>query len=436
MDPVKNFAKCTVSQGYDDIATSIVLVAGDGAKLPDPSTEGAFNLVWWNSTDYPDPADDPNKEIVRCTARTTDTLTITRAQEGTTATVKNLSGKTYKMVLSFTKKGYDDIETGKANDPHGNEAHSVNYAADANVLKKDGSVSITANWNIDGLDTLFIDRTNKRVGIGTVSPGVALTFSHNSSGIGFEYSDMSSSVFHTITKPTAGSPLTFKTTYSTWPSTAQLFEFQGGEGNVVMEMLNSGNVGIGTTGPQSKLDVSGGVAIGSYAGVNAAPTNGLIVSGLVGIGTSNPIGNLSGSAIPLDIVSSGQHSVVRIKSGATGQKVTGVWLNSFDWGDAGAGWYMGTENSGNMKIGYGSNFPTAKDGTTGLFINTSGNVGIGTTAPTAKLDVSSDILRLRTAKTPASAGAAGNAGDICWDANYVYVCVATNTWKRVALNTW
>ena len=45
-------------------------------------------------------------------------------------------------------------------------------------------------------------------------------------------------------------------------------------------------------------------------------------------------------------------------------------------------------------------------------------------------------FRLRTAKTPASAGASGNKGDICWDANYVYVCVATNTWKRSALSTW
>lgn len=38
--------------------------------------------------------------------------------------------------------------------------------------------------------------------------------------------------------------------------------------------------------------------------------------------------------------------------------------------------------------------------------------------------------------TPASAGAAGSEGRICWDASYIYVCVATNTWKRVAIATW
>lgn len=45
-------------------------------------------------------------------------------------------------------------------------------------------------------------------------------------------------------------------------------------------------------------------------------------------------------------------------------------------------------------------------------------------------------VRIRTSSTPASAGANGSAGDICWDSSYIYVCVATNTWKRAALATW
>ncbi|MNO91467.1 hypothetical protein D3C76_830110 [compost metagenome] len=65
-----------------------------------------------------------------------------------------------------------------------------------------------------------------------------------------------------------------------------------------------------------------------------------------------------------------------------------------------------------------------------------GQVGIMTNAPSAALDVNGNNMRLRTAKTPASATATGNAGEICWDANYVYVCVAANTWKRSALATW
>lgn len=79
---------------------------------------------------------------------------------------------------------------------------------------------------------------------------------------------------------------------------------------------------------------------------------------------------------------------------------------------------------------------TTLTGSERLRVDSNGNVGIGTTEPTARLDINSDILRLRTTKTPTSASAAGNKGDVCWDANYMYVCVATNTWKRSALLTW
>ena len=37
---------------------------------------------------------------------------------------------------------------------------------------------------------------------------------------------------------------------------------------------------------------------------------------------------------------------------------------------------------------------------------------------------------------PATAGATGTAGDIRYDADYIYVATATNTWKRAAIATW
>jgi hypothetical protein len=65
-----------------------------------------------------------------------------------------------------------------------------------------------------------------------------------------------------------------------------------------------------------------------------------------------------------------------------------------------------------------------------------GNVGILTSSPTNALDVNSDSIRVRTSQTPATASATGNQGEIAWDAGYIYICVATNTWKRVAISTW
>lgn len=38
--------------------------------------------------------------------------------------------------------------------------------------------------------------------------------------------------------------------------------------------------------------------------------------------------------------------------------------------------------------------------------------------------------------TPSSASDTGTTGQIEWDSNFVYVCVAPNTWKRTAISTW
>ena len=51
-------------------------------------------------------------------------------------------------------------------------------------------------------------------------------------------------------------------------------------------VTSAGFVGIGATAPKSPLDVNGGITVGSYAGVNAAPSNSIIVSGTVAIDTT------------------------------------------------------------------------------------------------------------------------------------------------------
>ena len=45
-------------------------------------------------------------------------------------------------------------------------------------------------------------------------------------------------------------------------------------------------------------------------------------------------------------------------------------------------------------------------------------------------------VRLPVSSTPASASATGTAGEIRWDGTYLYICTATNTWRRIAHSTW
>jgi hypothetical protein len=74
-----NNASSTLAAPISNTATSVTLAAGTGAEFPSPSAGQQFGLT------FNDAATGLLTEIVYCTARTGDTLTIARAQEGTTA---------------------------------------------------------------------------------------------------------------------------------------------------------------------------------------------------------------------------------------------------------------------------------------------------------------------------------------------------------------
>ena len=52
------------------------------------------------------------------------------------------------------------------------------------------------------------------------------------------------------------------------------------------------------------------------------------------------------------------------------------------------------------------------------------------------VDASPPLAPALSSNAPATASSAGSEGDIRFDSGYVYVCIATNTWKRAALTTW
>lgn len=74
-----NFATGSLNAGISAGATSLTLQAGQGALFPTLTGLQYFYVV------ITDAATHLVKEIAKATARTADVLTITRAQEGTTA---------------------------------------------------------------------------------------------------------------------------------------------------------------------------------------------------------------------------------------------------------------------------------------------------------------------------------------------------------------
>ena len=46
------------------------------------------------------------------------------------------------------------------------------------------------------------------------------------------------------------------------------------------------------------------------------------------------------------------------------------------------------------------------------------------------------MSKLQWTTVPASASATGTAGQIAYQSGFLYICVATDTWQRIAIATW
>ncbi len=142
-------------------------------------------------------------------------------------------------------------------------------------------------------------------------------------------------------------------------SPAATFQVNSGSSSTVI--TSTGNIGIGITTANSALTVNGGAVIGT--GYNlTAPTNGLLVQGLVGIGTTAPVVALSVAG--------------NVGVGGTS---AGAAYNFDVWG---TGRITGALTvGGNLGIGGTANIDSLTYGLGGLRVNgladLTGNVGIG-----------------------------------------------------------
>lgn len=138
-----NNATTNLAASITNSATSLTVLTGTGSLFPNPTAPDYFLITLIGISGSP-------IEIVKCTARSTDTLTIVRAQEGTTAS-------------AFT--GGDQVQLRIT-------AATMSSAAQAGLASgtiTENATTVTSNY------TMSNNKNGLSVGPITVSSGVSVT---------------------------------------------------------------------------------------------------------------------------------------------------------------------------------------------------------------------------------------------------------------------
>ncbi len=354
------------------------------------------------------------------------------------------------------------------------------YVSGVNSFVWNNTANSNLRFGANGSEKMRINSAGN-VGIGTTAPTAKLQIDSTSGwGVFTErgIKDGSTSTYsHNYSAGNAhilGRAMYFENaavfSTSTADSTTKEYRFSNASDKLTVKSLVSGvtvdnnilvlsgsNVGIGTASPLNKLQVSdGSVGIDSQYMIrdnrnntilhqsantaasnrsltigNATYSNVIIPNGNVGIGTTTP-------SYPFVVKRTGSNVVASFEGNEN--TYLRIARTGTQFGEA----QLRVTNNGNFSITSDSNISLKTggvSGTTRLYVrNNDGNVGIGTTSPSQKLEVDGQVLsdgyRLAAMQTaPATRNSTGTLGEIVIDGNYIYVCYAANSWSRVALET-
>jgi len=183
--------------------------------------------------------------------------------------------------------------------------------------------------------------------------------------------------------------------------------------------------------PKTTLASTDSILVDEGSGVfKFAALSNLLTYGNVSI----PNGSLllkSLNSVGLNTSDGADDGVLQLSGGGVAGQTRGAYLNVYGNEFAGAKGDLG------LNAGLGDN--SSDFGQVRVFSSNGTAIatfGDGTSSSNADVSIPNGDLIVTTPKTPATAGATGTVGTIAWDTSYVYVCVATDTWKRSAIATW
>ena len=211
----------------------------------------------------------------------------------------------------------------------------------------------------------------------------------------------------------------------------------------------------GTNGTSGTSGINGFAGSSGSSGANG--TNG--TSGVIGLSGSNGSPGSSGTSgiDGTNGIGSGGTSGTSGQDGTSGTSGTSAEGTSGTSGTNGTSGLTGGSGTSGTSGADGSFFGSSgTSGTSGTFTftgtNDNGLLTLNATVPNVSVEsnlnfngslllVTGDVeaakyyvTALNTA--PANASDTGKAGEIRIDASHIYICTATNTWKRVAISTW
>jgi len=260
--------------------------------------------------------------------------------------------------------------------------------------------------------TVMTLRADGRVGVGTDTPSETLDVRGNVH-VSNNISGNSLTINNVIVSTTVGLDEVLNVS-NTSTNTIQITNVSESFSNTTGAVVVSGGVGVGTNLFVGRdLTVSGNVTINTVSLSTTTnfqevtndgntttntiefnnPTTSLVASGNVGIGTDSPTSKLH---VDGDIVTDQGHSIKITRDGTTG----GPSFSILNTDGSTSGWFgYGSSNKNQLRMVSNSNYPLTfwtsdtGSGVERMRIAPNGNVGIGVASPRSKLEVNGYVLQ-------------------------------------------